>query len=44
MSGRRPILMAFLLGALVALVGLSLTTTGDDWEDDPVAESVTLSW
>lgn len=40
MSRRRPILVALLLGALAALIGLSLiTVTGDDWKSDRVTDA-----
>lgn len=39
MSGRRPILVALLLGALAALIGLSLVATGDAWEGDPITDA-----
>ena len=31
--------MVLLIGALAALITLSLVTVGDDWEDDPVTEA-----
>ena len=39
MSGRRQIILALLLGALAALVGLSLVTTDGGWADDPITDA-----